>query len=154
MTLCVGTRVTCGNRKIDLCFSPVDDKLRLRLVYSAKIRRRAKRSTGLDVTGALVRSLIRSGATFNFHQEAVRNRDELRLRDTDVRNILCSGKPDRQEATAAYEPEQFVFVGCVEEQQKNRRIQREFAITISVERPQKPGLLGVLRIRQVRERGV
>lgn len=131
----------------------MDKKLRLRLVHSSKEPGPTERP--LDLAGArgLIRSLVRAGADFNFHREAIKNRDEANLRDTDIRNMLSSGKVERQEATAAFESPQFIVIGRVEEQKENRRIQKEFAVTVAVERPQKPGLLGVIRIRQLRERG-
>jgi hypothetical protein len=127
---------------------------KLRLIYSAKKPKRPRRPTELDNASAYIRGLVRLGADFNFHRRGARERDELGLVDADVRNLLWSGRLDRVLATAAFEPQQFVFIGYLEQEKENRRTQREFAITVAVERPQKPGVLGILQIRQLRERGV
>ena len=68
--------------------------------------------------------------------------------------MLLSGRFEHQEPTPAFEPAQFVFVGSVEQEKDDRRIQREFAIWVTIERDEKRGQLGVLRIRQLRELGV
>lgn len=132
----------------------MDEKLQLRLVYSSKKRRpRYKRPQGLDAERARIRSLVRAGADFNFYKSAARDRDELRLRDTDIRNIVGSGRLESRMPSGALDLPQFVFVGSVPEVREDRRILREFAVTVQVEKAQRPGLLGVLRIRQLRERG-
>ena len=131
---------TCGNRKLRLCSLSVEDKLRL--IYSAKKPKRSRRPTELDNASAFIRGLVRSGADFNFHRRGARERDELGLVDADIRNMLWSGRLDRALATAAFEPPQFVFVGYVEQEKEDRRIQREFAITVAVERPQKTRSVG------------
>jgi hypothetical protein len=68
--------------------------------------------------------------------------------------MVVSGRLDREEPMPAFEPAQFVFVGSVEQEKDGRRIQREFAIWVTIERDEKRGQLGVLRIRQLHELGV
>jgi hypothetical protein len=144
----------CGNRKLSVPYLSVGNK-RLRLVYSVKKgRRQNRRPPALDSAGSLIRLLVRSGATLFFERRAEENREELRLRDTQIKTMLWTCKVIRQDPGPAYESSEYTVTGQMEEQKENRRIHREFAISVVVEVPQKPGFLRIVRIRQLREIGV
>ena len=102
-----------------------------------------------------IRQLIAQGADVKYHRLAQKQMDEFGLEDTDVKAMLGRCRVIQTEPTAVLEPPLYVACGdrLAQSGDDERRIQKEFAIKVSVEITRPPKRIGVVTLWQLEERG-
>jgi hypothetical protein len=102
-----------------------------------------------------IRQAVVQGADVRFHRLALQQMEVLGLEDTDIRAMLATCRVIRAEPTAVLEPPLYIACGDRLEHstEAKRRVQKEFAIKVSVDITRRPKKLGVFTLWQLEERG-
>jgi hypothetical protein len=114
---------------------------------------RVARRTGLDHDSRELRRLIREGAEVRLHRLAEKQAEESSLPLVEIRNMLARSRSNRRQPGAMFESDQLVVYGQSTSQREERRIHLEFALTVVIEKSDRPGLVGVIEIRLLQEIG-
>jgi hypothetical protein len=114
---------------------------------------RVARRTGLDHDSRELRQLIKAGAEVRLHRLAERQAEECSLPLVEIKNILARGRADRSQPGSMFESHKLIVYGQSIRQREERRVHLEFALTVVIEKSDRPGLVGVIEIRLLREIG-
>jgi hypothetical protein len=114
---------------------------------------RVARRTGLDHESRELRRLIKEGAEVRLHRLAAQQAEEAGLPLVEIRNMLARGRANRTRPGSMFESDKLVVHGQSTSQREERRIHLEFALTVVIEKSDRPGLVGVIEIRLLQEIG-
>jgi hypothetical protein len=114
---------------------------------------RVARRTGVDHDSRELRRLIKEGAEVRLHRLAAQQAEEAGLPLVEIRNMLARGRANRTRPGSMFENDKLVVHGQSTSQREERRIHLEFALTVVIEKSDRPGLVGVIEIRLLQEIG-
>lgn len=136
----------CGFRNIPVISASVMAP-KLRLV--ARVARRVE----LDHASREIRRLVKAGAEVRLHRLAEKQAEEFGLPLVEIRNMLARGRANRREPGPMFGDDKLIVCGQSTSQREERRIHLEYALSVVIEKPEKPGLVGVIEIRLLQEIG-